>query len=793
MKITLRTKLILAIGIPLLVVYLSVLLIDYMISRRDAIRGMEQYMLSIASHQAEVANGRLMSVAQVARSGASALKLSLQEPSPMTETSPTNASPTNASLMDASLMDAERIDRFLTSTVLCEENVYGSALAFEPEMDAAGVYALRSPYACRRRGMQKGVPPFQLESDAEKSSTKTAGTKEDFEKSEKHSTDIEENDRSTEPEGIQNDAQEEDEKTDGETDGEMIEANANRSVERPTDHEGGTAGSQEQDDVSEVEWFSASDTPSRDERLNYIDIATIYNYTTSDWYLLPKLLDRPCWTDPYYDDGVGNSLMCTYGVPFYRNQQFAGVFTVDLSLDHLKHRLAAQAPEGGYIFLISSSGAIISHPEEKYIMRESIFSLAAWTEDTALHALGEQMISGKRGVRRLVRGPDDVLWYAYVPVRSTDWSLAVVMDENVVLSGIFYRLNRQFLILLVGLVVIMGVIIVISHWMVVPIRHLASAARCVANGDLTVQVREVTSRDELGQFAQTFNHMVTDLRETVDQRIAENAARKAVERELQVARQIQLSLLPMLRPPFPDRPEFDLYADNMAAKFIAGDFFDFWFLDKDLLAVVMADVSGKGVPAAIFMAVTRTMLRSLATADETPGETLGRVNEALASEDHEGMFVTLFFAHYHVKTGRFVYANAAHTLAYVVRADEKSGEYTATAEGDSTGTMCGLFQGLEYDILETQLQPGDRIVLYTDGVTEANHPEQVVDPQTGEVREHCRMFGEARLGELLSRIGGLSVDDMANTIIQTADEFRCHEAQDDVTVLVLKRNETKTT
>ncbi|MDO4558954.1 MAG: SpoIIE family protein phosphatase, partial [Planctomycetia bacterium] len=441
-----------------------------------------------------------------------------------------------------------------------------------------------------------------------------------------------------------------------------------------------------------------------------------------------------------------------------------------------------------YLFLLSPSGAIISHPEERYIMKESVFSLASWLEDEELRDLGYRMISGAQGVERLDRGSLGKLWYAYVPIRSTGWSLAVVMDEDVVLSGVYHRLHQQFLILLAGLIVILGVIVAISHWTTVPIQRLADAASKVADGDLSVQVDGIRGRDEIAQFARTFNRMIVDLRETVEQRITEVAARQAVERELHVARQIQLSLLPMLRPPFPDRPEFDLYADNMAAKFIAGDFFDFWFLSDDLLAIVMADVSGKGVPAAMFMAVTRTLLRSLATSDETPGETLERVNAALASEDHEGMFVTLFFAHYHVKTGRIVYANAAHPLAYLVRSGEEPGTYVATPEGDSTGTMCGLFPEARYEVLETQLHPGDRIVLYTDGVTEANHPEPVRDETTGEIREHCQMFGETRLSELLTKIGSMSVDDMADTVIRTADEFRRYEAQDDVTVLVLKRN-----
>ncbi len=668
MKYTLRLKLILAIGIPLVFVYLTVLAVDYVMSRQDAITKMEAYMIEVASSQAKEIDGRLQTVAQISNSSADFLTCFPQH-------------------------DPDQLDYVLTRTISQSEEVYGSAISFESYVKD-GQSIDFSPYAFR-------------------------------------------NDQHT--------------------------ARASSNLASPSPN-----ASEEQ-------------ALHRVSNLTYLDIAKVYSYKEFDWYLLPKLQNHSTWTDPYYDDGAGNALMCTHGSPFYADGQFGGVLTVDISLEGLKDQLAAQAPKNGYLFLISSTGRCISHPNDEYIMSESIFSLASWRKSDSLQALGQKMIHGHRGVERIDCGTRGVCWFAYVPVPSVGWSLAVVMDERTVLANVSHRLNQQFLILFAGLAVIFLVIVLISSWTTSPIRRLAIAAERVSNGDLTTQVEGIRSHDEIGQFAETFNRMVTDLRETVNQRIAESVARKSVERELQVARQIQLSLLPMLRPPFPERTEFELYADNMAAKFIAGDFFDFWFLDEDRLAIVMADVSGKGVPAAMFMAVTRTLLRTLATANETPGETLNKVNEALASEDHEGMFVTLFFAHYYVKTGRVVYANAAHNRPYVIR----QGTH-ATLEGDSTGTMCGLFSGMEYEILETHLAPGDQFVLYTDGVTEANHSVTQTD-ENGEEKEMCCMFGDERLGSLLSRIGTLSVGQIADTVIRTADEFRNHEAQDDVTVLVLRR------
>ena len=777
MRGSLRTKLILAIGVPLLAIYLAVLVVDYTMSRRDAIRNMEQLAVSVASHQAELINGRLISMEQISHSNADFLAM-------------------------LPLDDPDEVDRFLTSTVLRDPDVYGSCAAMAPVPDemettgdgsAEGQQKRWAPFACRYLADRPAL--VSRSSEGERlPGAESVGSVTTFPQS------------SGAPEGGEKNGN--GKSGNGDAENRMGDGSEDGARTEPGNAGHDETGSDASVDVPEMEPQQlAIEHPIRVSELKYLDIAKQYDYTRWDWYLLPTLLNRPVWTDPYYDDGAGDALICTFASPFYRNRRLAGVTTVDISLEWLKDQLAAQAPEGGYLFLVGPSGTIISHPDSRFIMTESIFSRAAWMENDALERLGYRMIAGEHGVERVNHGNEGFFWYAYVPVHSAGWSLAVVMDEKLVLEDVYHRLQQQFGILLCGLLVILGLVAMVSHWMTDPIRRLAVAAERVAGGDLSTQVTGSHRRDEMGRFTETFNRMVTDLRISVDQRITESTAREAVERELQVARRIQLSLLPMQRPPFPDHPEFDLYADNMAAKFIAGDFFDFWFLNDDLLAVVVADVSGKGVPAAMYMAVTRTLLRNLATADETPGRTVERVNDALTREDHAGMFVTIFFAHYHVGTGRIVYANAAHSLAFIVR--NLTGEepdpsvrcaggngtapsgvgfgMTAGPEGESTGTMCGVFENEEYGVLETVLAPGEKMVLYTDGVTEANHLESVMD-ENGETREVCRMFGETRLAKLLTRIGGRPVDEITNSVIHAADDFRHHEAQDDITVLVLKRN-----
>ena len=291
--------------------------------------------------------------------------------------------------------------------------------------------------------------------------------------------------------------------------------------------------------------YLCREEPSGD--LRRVDLT--YDYPRWDWYLLPKLLDRPAWTDPYFDEGGGNILMCTYAAPFYREGTFQGVVGVDIALAEMQRRLTSADTHGGYCVLVSQTGTFVSHPNDSYIMAESIFSLAAWHESSELAAIGREMTAGKTGVRRLTDVTTGrTAWMVFVPVESVAWSLAAVIPEDEVMAEVYAHLNRQAGLLLGGLAAIVAIIVAASAWVSRPIGRLAAAAQEVAQGNLDVRVADGRGRDEIGRFVSTFNRMVSDLKENVEVRVRETAAREAVERELQIARQIQTSLLPMARP-----------------------------------------------------------------------------------------------------------------------------------------------------------------------------------------------------------------------------------------------------
>jgi sigma-B regulation protein RsbU (phosphoserine phosphatase) len=246
-------------------------------------------------------------------------------------------------------------------------------------------------------------------------------------------------------------------------------------------------------------------------------------------------------------------------------------------------------------------------------------------------------------------------------------------------------------------------------------------------------------------------------------------AEKLRAQELAHATQIQQSILPHKFPAFPDRKDFELHAAMVPAKEVGGDFFDFFLLDAEHLGVVIGDVSGKGVPAALFMAVSRTLLRAFAQHRATPGECLAYMNSNLTAQSDSSMFTTVFYGILDTRTGELQFANGGHNRPYVVAVDGQPRSLS-----DESGPIVGIMDGFSYDTYTGRLSPGETLVLYTDGVTEAR------DNKDG-------FFGETQLEQLLSAHGAESVEQLVGSLHAAVQEFATGVPQaDDITVLALR-------
>jgi signal transduction histidine kinase len=248
-----------------------------------------------------------------------------------------------------------------------------------------------------------------------------------------------------------------------------------------------------------------------------------YDYTKSDWYQIPKELDRRLWSEPYYDEGGGNDLMSTYSVPFYlktpSGNKFAGVITADISLTWLQEIVSSvKVYKTGYAFLISRTGRIVTHPDKNLIMNESIFSLAEDKNYPEMRLMGREMIAGKEGIakfgyRNMINGKGS--WISYYPLKINGWSLGIVYPVDEIMADVT-SLNKTVLILgFIGGFFLLAIIIVVSGSITRPLRRLASTAQKIAGGEFETQLPEINSGDEIGNLNRSFIHMQHELHNNI--------------------------------------------------------------------------------------------------------------------------------------------------------------------------------------------------------------------------------------------------------------------------------------
>jgi len=272
-----------------------------------------------------------------------------------------------------------------------------------------------------------------------------------------------------------------------------------------------------------------------------------------------------------------------------------------------------------------------------------------------------------------------------------------------------------------------------------------------------------------------FEDLEITINKTLEQIVQIRNARKehdqlaSIQYDLNVAREIQTAILPKDFPAFPDKSEFDLYAAMNAAKSVGGDFYDFFMIDDDKLGLAIADVSGKGIPAALFMAVSRTMLKANALGDLTPNECLQRTNDNLCLENVNTMFVTVFYAILNIRTGELSFANAGHNAPYILR---NSGE---VQQMKSKGELVlGAMEGTNYSLSVETLNPGESFYLYTDGVSEA-------------MNRDFDLYGEDRLEKLLKTSYADPPRDLIMKVVKDVNDFVDDaEQSDDITALAVK-------
>lgn len=430
----------------------------------------------------------------------------------------------------------------------------------------------------------------------------------------------------------------------------------------------------------------------------------------------------------------------------------------------------------GVVFLFGGDGRFVVPPAGK---------AAGIVTAPVIDRLKALARGGEAGgaVAGFVSAEGDRLQGRAIHLKALDWYVAALASEDAMEAPAIALIRGQAVIFAGALAVALLLAYLFAHRITRPLDRLAAYAKAIPETDFTRERSEgaaarslpVERRDEIGRLAGAFVFMEESLHRNVRSLMEATSARQLIEGELNVARDIQMGLLPKLFPAFPDRPEIDLFSVLESAKEVGGDLFDYYFLDEHQLCFTIGDVAGKGVPAALFMAITKTLIKAAAEKNTDPAVMIDKVNDDLSRDNPNCIFVTLLIGILDVRTGEVRYANAGHNPPAVLRA-EGAGEGRAVEMLRAiSGPAAGVMDGLAYTALETRLSPGDILLLYTDGVTEA-------------MDGAGSLYGERRL---LAVATGTGADGDARTAVRRImADVRAHaggaEQSDDITILAIR-------
>ena len=495
-----------------------------------------------------------------------------------------------------------------------------------------------------------------------------------------------------------------------------------------------------------------------------------YQYFYMDWYLMPKLLDRATWTEPYMelDAASGHQEMVTsYSRPILNSKgDYVGTLNTGLSLNWLSQTISAVKPyPHSYSVMIGKGGTYFVHPDKKKLLKQTIFTPTMEKPDSALDSLGHAMQRGEEGMTELsVDGQHCYVFYK--PLGVTGWSMAIVCPESDIFQG-FTRLRTTALIIVaVGLLLMLFFFIRIITRELQPLRRLADEAETIASGQFQTQLPDFGRIDEIGQLSQSFGNMQHSLVNYINELKTTTAQKASLESELNVASSIQMSMLPSV---FPEREGLDMYASMSPAKEVGGDLYGYLLAENSLYFCV-GDVSGKGVPASLFMAQVTRLFRTLAGQHLLPAEICRQLNDALSGEENQtDMFVTLFVGLVDLTTGHLSFCNAGHNPP-VIGGGESGGEFLKMLSNFPVGVLPGLeFQGEEVESIKNR-----PLFIYTDGLNEAEN------------RAH-EQFGDDRLLDILRNTRFDSARQVVETLSECIEKHRDGaDPNDDLTMMCLR-------
>lgn len=513
-----------------------------------------------------------------------------------------------------------------------------------------------------------------------------------------------------------------------------------------------------------------------------------YEYRDSGWYTTAKASGQIGFTDTYMD-GTGRGLTITCYAPIIAHD---GAFLGAIGMDFLQQDMNKQLVNDGIVepekaFLISPQGVVIAASGET---SDNVYSIRSDPYKLPSHYLplfdsAYAILNRSNGIQKI-----DGHYVSFSTIEATGWKLCITSPEEMIIApAIAIRKNIDTNTEIISETVSDGIRIIIDCCLIFfavivllityfvgkvtakitdPLKHLEQDVLEISQGNFN-QRTTVDTQDEIGSLARAFNGMTSSLQHYISDLTEATAREERISSELSLATQIQADALPTQYPAFPEHNEFDLAFTMKPAKEVGGDFYDFFMIDDSHLGITIADVSGKGVPAALFMMISKIFIKNRTMVGGSPSEILSFVNNQLCENNKVEMFVTAWLGILDLKTGELIAANAGHEYPVI---KHKNGQFELFK--DRHGFILAGMEDSRYRDYTLQLIPGDTLFLYTDGVPEASDA-------------NYELFGTDRMLNALNQAGSedcvqviQSVMNGINTFVGTAPQF------DDITMLCLR-------
>lgn len=513
------------------------------------------------------------------------------------------------------------------------------------------------------------------------------------------------------------------------------------------------------------------------------DVSEIKEYRKAEWYSKTKETGKSHWTKPFYESN-DSVIITAYTTPLTDAEgKVYAVAAIDLNLNVMADSLQSLRPyPSAMLTVIDKDGMFVAHPNRDYIMNETMESLIEKADYAPNMDILDEIKSGKRGKDEYYTKEDKMFLY-YAPVAKNGWTITLEVPRKEIAKGYDKMFRAILMDMIIGIILLLLVSLFIIDRIAKPLEKFAEAARKIAHGDFNVKLPVVRERNELYDLRAALASMGSSLNKYMDDLEETTKSKAIIEGELNIARKIQMAMIPKIFPPYPEREEVDIHASLVPAKAVGGDLYDY-ILDGDDFYFCIGDVSGKGVPASLFMAITRTLFRNIAVTKKSPAKIANAMNDAISEGNDENMFVTMYIGRCNIKSGELSFCNCGHNAPVtngVVVGQE--GEKLLIGPSDNphflqhapTNIPIGVFSGFEYQEIEMRINPGVSIFLYTDGVTEAENKQKV-------------LYGEERL---LSVIRDCTSASTAKEIVEKVDaDIHEHtllaDQSDDITMLCVR-------